>query len=260
MSAASPRGRSRGRVLVVGRGAPERGGIPTFLDIMASAGPDLGCEVEFLNLSPGHVTEGGKASVTNLLRTVTDAIQVLRRARRRDIVHVHSAMAPTVTALRTALIAVAARARGALVVIHAHGGRVATLPTGSASARVTVACLRLAHSVVVVSRRVERVLVEMGLDPGRIRHVPNAIEVDRYGSERSSHSPPRVLFVGGLTIRKGIVDLGQASAELLNQDVDHELWLVGGVPDEGEEAEREVIDITAAGGTTARCEAAGGHP
>jgi glycosyltransferase involved in cell wall biosynthesis len=229
------------RVLVVGRGAPEMGGIPSFLAMMAESGPELGCEVELLNLSPGRVTEGGRTSLSNLARTVRDTVTVLRRARRGDLVHVHSAMAPAVTAVRSGLFAAAARARGAHVVVHAHGGRVASVPAGSLTARLVVAALRPAHAVVVVSTRVLRVLVELGVDARRLTHVPNAIEVERFAGERTSHSPPRVLFVGGLTARKGVLDLARASSTLVAEGVEHELWLVGGVPDEGEDARHEVM-------------------
>ncbi len=199
------------RVLVVGRGAPETGGIPSFLAIMATAGPDLACHVEVLNLSPGSVTQGGQKSLRNLTRTVTDAAAVLRRAKRGDLVHVHSALAPTVTALRAGMLAAAARARGARVVVHAHGGRVATIAAGSRTARLIAMSLRPAHAVVAVSNRVLRTLVEFGVDAERLRHVPNGIEVDRFAPSREAHSPPRLLFVGGITARKGVLDLARAS-------------------------------------------------
>jgi glycosyltransferase involved in cell wall biosynthesis len=227
-------------VVVVGRGAPEKGGIPTFLSIMAGAGHELGAEVAVVNLSPGRPTRGGSASAANALRTLTDVRTVLRRVRRGDLVHVHSAMAPTVTAVRAGLLSLAARARGARVVVHAHGGRLATVPARSRAARLVVGALRPAHLVVAVSQRLVDVLREMGVDPGRLRHVSNGIDVSRYAVERSPHPVPRVLFVGGLTARKGLSDLARASAVLSSEGVAHELWVVGGVPDEGEAAEREV--------------------
>ena len=55
-------------------------------------------------------------------RTLRDARAVRDRARGQDIVHIHTALAPTVTVLRAALLAVAARSRGCAVVVHAHGG------------------------------------------------------------------------------------------------------------------------------------------
>jgi glycosyltransferase involved in cell wall biosynthesis len=50
-----------------------------------------------------------------------------------------------------------------------------------------------------------------------------------------------VLFVGGLTPRKGVLDLVAASTSLAARGVRHELWLVGGVPDEGLPAYEEVL-------------------
>jgi len=49
-----------------------------------------------------------------------------------------------------------------------------------------------------------------------------------------------VLYVGLLTPRKGVLDLVAASQLLFERGVDHELWLLGGTPDEGPIAEREV--------------------
>ena len=56
------------------------------------------------------------------------------------------------------------------------------------------------------------------------------------------HDPPRVLFVGGITARKGVLDLLEASSTLLAEGVAHEVRLVGGVPDEGERSHDEVRD------------------
>src|SRR5204862_6978171 len=55
------------------------------------------------------------------------------------------------------------------------------------------------------------------------------------------HHPPRVLYVGLLTARKGVLDLIEASRLLRDEGVDHELLLLGGMPDEGPEAAQPVL-------------------
>ena len=109
-------------VLLVGKGAPDRGGIPTFLETLRGGPLAQEHDLRFLNVAHAGVPEGGRATVGNIRRTVRDAVAVWRAARGRDVVHIHSALAPAVTVLRAALLAVAGRARGSAVVIHAHGG------------------------------------------------------------------------------------------------------------------------------------------
>jgi len=73
--------------------------------------------------------------------------------------------------------------------------------------------------------------------------VQNGVDLETFGSaqpECPRGDRPRVLYVGLLTPRKGVVDLIDASRQLLEQGVDHELWIVGGTPDEGQVAEQAV--------------------
>jgi glycosyltransferase involved in cell wall biosynthesis len=232
--------RNAARVVLVGRGAPELGGIPTYLQGLVDASDALGRDVRLLNLARQKPTRGGAASVANLMRTGTDALRVLRVARRGDIVHVHSALAPSVTSLRAGLLVAAARARGAHVIVHAHGGRLLISAQKPAARMLARIALTPAHLVVAVAGAVERTLTDLGLSPDRVCLLHNGVDVVRFRSEGASHAPPRVLFVGGLTERKGLLDLFEASTRLREEGLVHELWVAGGTPDEGTEAEAEV--------------------
>jgi len=70
--------------------------------------------------------------------------------------------------------------------------------------------------------------------------IPNGVNVDLYGPPEAAHEPPRLLYVGILTPRKGLLDLIDASTRLRAQGLAHELWVVGGTPDEGAAAESTV--------------------
>ncbi|MGZ6827721.1 MAG: glycosyltransferase family 4 protein, partial [Mycobacteriales bacterium] len=155
--------------------------------------------------------------------------------------HVHSALAPGVTLVRAGLLAAAARSRGCRVVVHAHGGRVQLWLTTPARRRVARLALAAAGRVVAVSEGGRDALLPV-LGSDRVVLVDNGIDVDAFGPPGPVHSPPRVLFVGLLTPRKGVLDLVEASRLLRARGVAHELRLVGGSPDEGPDAERQVRD------------------
>lgn len=231
---------ARCRVLVVGRGAPERGGIPSYIDMLLHGSEDLGHDVECLNLAPGRVVAGGDATLANVARSIHDVRSTAEAARSADVVNIHSALAPVVTAMRAGVLASAAHRAGARVVIHAHGGRLAQAPLGSLASLVTRRALAASDLVVAVSRTVHDAVLHVGLPAERVLHVPNGIDLSRFRGTTAPHRPARVLFVGGLTKRKGVLDLGRASSELLRRGLDHELWLVGGAPDEGANALAEV--------------------
>ena len=96
-----------------------------------------------------------------------------------------------------------------------------------------------AHRVVAVWTAGEEVLRQV-LPAGRVMLIDNGVPVDGYPELEGDHDPPRVLYVGLLTPRKGLLDLLEASRLLRERGVPHEMWLLGGTPDEGPAAEAEV--------------------
>src|SRR5436309_5066558 len=95
------------KVLLVGKAAPDRGGIPTFLEMLRTGELSRLADVELLNVAHAGTPEGGKLTGGNITRTIADALAVRRMAKGRDVVHIHSALAPTVTVIRAALLAAA---------------------------------------------------------------------------------------------------------------------------------------------------------
>jgi glycosyltransferase involved in cell wall biosynthesis len=226
-------------VLLVGKGAPDRGGIPSFLQTLLGSELAQLHELTLLNVASTGTPQGGRATGSNLIRTAQDVLAVWRAARGHDVVHVHSALAPGVTAVRAAALTVTARARGCRVIVHAHGGLVLMWMTGRARRALIHIALAPAHRVVAVSSAVQHSLASV-LGEKRVILIDNGIDVNLYETCAQPHHPPRILYVGLLTPRKGVLELLEASRILTDRNVAHELRLVGGTPDEGPEAEARV--------------------
>ena len=227
------------RVLLVGKGPPDRGGIPSFLADLRSGELARQHEISFLNVAHHGRPEGGKASPANLARTLRDAVAVWRSARGQEIVHINSALAPTVTVLRAGLLALAARLRGCAVVVHAHGGNIETWLTTRRTRWVMHFAMLPTHAVVAVWTAGRRALAG-ALGEERVWLIDNGVDPSRYADPEPTHRPPRVLYVGLLTPRKGVLDLIEASRMLHDEGTDHELLLLGGTPDEGPAAAEPV--------------------
>lgn len=235
------------RVLVVGRGEPERGGIPTFMAGLFEGTLADSVEFSFVNLTPeGESDGGGAVSVANVARTLSDLRTVYAAASGADVVHIHSALAPAPTLLRAGLLAGAAKARGAAVVMHAHGGRVVDF-VESRGARVLVRqCLgRPVDRVIAVAGSVTTALSPI-IGSTNITTIPNGVDCARFVPRvGASHRPPRILYVGHLTTRKGVLDLLEASDMLASRGHVHEVHLVGGRSDDGAIAADRVADALA---------------
>lgn len=228
------------RVLLVGRGPPERGGIPAFLSLLCSSELTRWHELEMLNLTPADgAREGGKASLRNVQRTVGDMLRVRRAAVGTDIVHLHSALAPLVTLLRAGALAVAGRLGGARVVVHAHGGLLQAWMRRRGGRALVRLALAPATMVLAVSEGGHAALADV-IGCRRVRLLSNGVDTQRFRPGSDDHDPPRILYVGTLTPRKGVVDLIAASERLRARGVPHELLIAGGTPDEGAAAEAVV--------------------
>jgi glycosyltransferase involved in cell wall biosynthesis len=241
------------RVLLVGRGPPETGGIAAYLTAL-EGGLSRRHRVHLLNLTREHEPPaGGRFTLRNLGRTLADVRLVHRASRGHDVVHIHSALAPMVTLLRAGLLAAAARARGCRTIVHAHGGRVElwmVTPVRRLLARIV---LRPAHRVVAVSLGGASALAR-AVGERRSALIQNGIDLREFapdshqGPGSASNAPATIAYAGIITARKGLIDLIEASRLLAARGVPHRLMMAGGRPDEGTQAEAEV---RAAAGTGA---------
>lgn len=228
------------RILLVGKGAPDRGGIPSFLNTLRLGELAADHDITFLNVAHAGTPQGGEATAANIGRTLRDAVAVWRAARQHDIVHIHSALAPAVTVSRAGLLALAGRLRGCGVVVHAHGGNIESWLTTTRRRLLMRLAMLPAHRVVAVWTAGQRALAGT-LGDRRVSLVDNGVDASRYVSTEPAHRPPRVLYVGLLTPRKGVLDLIEASRILGDDGIEHELWLLGGTPDEGPAAAVPVL-------------------
>ena len=92
---------------------------------------------------------------------------------------------------------------------------------------------RLADHMVFCSEAAQQRFAEHPLQPDRARLIPNAVDIDRFspGEEPQlrRHSGDRVvtLYLGELVQHKGIADLLEAFALVVEQDPGHQLWIAG---------------------------------
>jgi glycosyltransferase involved in cell wall biosynthesis len=228
------------KVLLVGKGYPDRGGIPTFLHTLQVGELAELHEITLLNVAHFGTPEGGEVTAGNIGRTLRDARNVFRMAKGQDIVHIHSALAPAVTVGRAGLLALAGRLRGAKVIMHAHGGNIETWLTSRRTRLLMRLAMLPASHVVAVWTAGQRTLAT-ALGPGKVSLIDNGVDTERFVPAPADHRPPRILYVGLLTPRKGVLDLIEASRLLRDEGVDHELLLVGGMPDEGPGAAAPVL-------------------
>jgi len=241
------------RVLLVGKGPPDRGGIAAYLDGLLT-GPSVGSHsVELLNLTRDEIPRSGRVTTANIRRTFADARLVWRAAPTADLIHIHTALVPLVTLIRAGLLALMARVRGVPVIVHAHSGKVQRWLTTPARRRLARVALAPATRVVAVSEGGRAVLAQ-ALGDSRVVLVDNGVDIDdsvdaavdtdvdtALDPAPAPHDgAPRVLFAGVLTERKGLLDLFAASTVLAARGVDHEVWVAGGTPDEGADAEHTV--------------------
>ena len=85
--------------------------------------------------------------------------------------------------------------------------------------------------VTIPSDFVRQSFLDQGFDAGKLIQIPFGVDVERFRPARPEDADPkrpfRVLFVGQITLRKGVLDLLEAWRRLGWRDA--ELWLVGRV-------------------------------
>ena len=218
------------RVVVVAHGPPMRGGIATVaLDLVED--PVLNAEFEMVFQNTAQNDEArGKFAIENVRRAVLDSWNTFRLARRGAVVHSHSVQYPWLTGWRQVGIALAARLRGAKVLLHNH----AQPPYMEGPGEYRVDRLN-AWAFAVLDKLVEaNILIAAAGEPNLRTYMPtvdlpviaNSAVVDDIVQSSAVHDPPVVLFVGEMLERKGILTLLDALDRVDDQGVAYELRIV----------------------------------
>lgn len=247
------RDRERPRVVVVAQAAPAQGGIASFAHLLVDDdGLNERFDMELLNTTRQAVRRAGTFTVANLWHAIVDSVRVFRAARGADVVHVQTALVPTLPLLRAIALCTAARLGGAHVLCHVHSGRVnsgrAEAFTPGPTMRRLLGGVRVAHRVLTCADAGTATLAR--LLPGlRVETVDNAVDVDAFPVPQRQHDGPvRLLYVGTLSRRKGLADLAEALGLLRARRPDGwTIEIVGGAAEvgEGEAAELRATVIAA---------------
>ena len=235
------------RVLLVGKGQPDRGGISAFMQTLLASELATEHRLSLLNLYREEVLGGGRFTRANLTRTLADAARLWRAARRADIVHINTALVPLPTLLRASFLASVARAAGARVIVHAHSGRI-DLWLRTPLRRLLVRLALAPASRVLTVSETSRKFLARSLGSTRVILVDNGVDPAAYTPVAApAHELPTILFAGVLSPRKGLIDLIAASTELHRRGVAHQLVVAGGAPEEGPQAEAETREAASHG-------------
>lgn len=249
-------------VLVVAQGAPEIGGIPTFVDGMLRPGfLPAGITIEYLNTTRvgSQRTGAGSPSAANVRKTLADAWRTFVSARGVDIVHLHTSPLPMGPLLRAVAISAAGRLAGAAVVCHMHASFEPRAGSFSPSGRYLAGLqlLRVATVGVAVSSQAAQFLA--GHVPRwPVTTIHNAVDTDAFDTADPRGKPPALLFVGRIMVGKGLLDLVRALEIASERGVKFRTTLVGSAPTTGAEDLATVaravemcgLDITMAGAKT----------
>ncbi len=236
--AAQPAHRTeRPRVLMVGPGPEQIGGMASVIDALMSSSLPQTCQLfraptlaSSVSSSSGHIRARALHTLSapaRHLRALWHLARTIRQAR-IDIVHIHTC---SFTSFYRSLADLAvAKTLAARVCLHVHGGRFAEFCAGSrwlGRWLIRRGC-EAADAVLVLSHQAEAALRPY-FGTARMTVVPNGVASvpERPSSSTASGHTCRFLFLGALTAAKGLAELIEAAAQLRAAGVPFELTIAG---------------------------------
>ena len=168
------------------------------------------------NVHATHIAtmvEGGK-----LTKAVTFAQSLARLTlelgRRPDVVHIH--FASGASNIRKIILARIALARGASIIMHAHGGGyqkhwASMSPTARS---ITLNTLQRVQRLVVLGEGWKTFFESIGVPKHRIVVMPNPVALPDKVPERPLGGKVRFVYFGLISRRKGVFELIEAAAQL----------------------------------------------
>lgn len=241
-------------VVVVAQASPAHGGIATFARLLTEdAELARAFDVRLLNTTRVAVRRGGEASVRNAWHALVDAVRVHRAARSAEVVHIQTALLPTLPLLRAWLLCRAARVGGTAVLCHVHTGLANDGPgerfEPSRLERWLLRGFGSANAMLTVSDAGTRGLQRFVPANTPVERVDNAVDVASFHLASPSTSPATILFVGTIARRKGLLDLLDSIAELQRRGIDGwRLEVAGSGSEAGAEEARVIGDAFRAAG------------
>jgi len=177
--------------------------------------PTIGAmaSVDHFNTAPPPGHRPGSITASNALRTIRQAVALVRRSRDVDIVHLNVAPAPWPPLLRSLALAVAARVGGAHVLLHAHSGRLEVATRSLVHRALLWITARVVDRIVVVSSDGERAVRRVA---SNVVQLPNGVDPESFDTGPKA-DPPLLVFVGTVCERKGLVELRDALVRLRDE-------------------------------------------
>jgi len=200
--------RESSNVLMLGPGLNVRGGVSGVERMLLNALPE--------NVHATHIAtmvEGGKWT-----KAVTFAHSLAKLTvelgRHPDVVHIH--FASGASNIRKIILARIALARGASVIMHAHGGGyqkhwASMSPTARS---ITLNTLLRVQRLVVLGEAWKTFFESIGVPKHRIVIMPNPVALPEKVPERPLGGKVRFVYFGLISRRKGVFDLVEAVAKL----------------------------------------------
>lgn len=207
------------RVLLVGPIPPPWAGVEVVSSLLLSSGHEY--RVEYVHADTSNVSNSAKGSWTalNIVRALFQFARFFIRAvacRLQGIRIVHIPLAQNTSGvLRDCLYMWSAQRLGYKVVVHFHGGSFCDFYERTRFREPVRRVLGSVDCLIVLGEQLKKQF--SFVPPNRIVVVPNPVS-DQWFHAFPDHKPPsllrplRVLFVGHLSVAKGLVDLVEATA------------------------------------------------
>jgi glycosyltransferase involved in cell wall biosynthesis len=200
--------RESSSVLMLGPALTVRGGVSGVQRLLLNALPDT---VHATHIAT--MVEGGKwTKAVTFAQSVAKLALELRH--RPDVVHIH--FASGASNIRKIILARVALARGASVIMHAHGGGYqkhwASMPP--AARAITLNTLQSVQRLVVLGEGWKAFFESIGVPRHRIVVLPNPVVLPDIVPARALNGKVPFVYFGLLSRRKGVFDLLEAVARL----------------------------------------------
>jgi glycosyltransferase involved in cell wall biosynthesis len=185
-----------------------RGGVAAVESALIGALPP---EIQVTQLAT--MVEGSKwRKLVTFVQAIVRTLAELRK--HPDVVHIH--FASRASSVRKMLLARLALARGARLIMHAHGGGYrdywAGLSPGARAATVQTLCR--AHCLIVLGEAWREFFASLGVPRERIVVLPNPVELPAAVPTRLGRSYVRLVYLGLFARAKGVFDLIDALTRL----------------------------------------------